>query len=70
MALTDADIRSWLPGDILFNDRIFIPWDMPQGIYKLELAIVDPISFEAKVQLAIEGRQNDGWYYLGNIIVR
>ncbi len=70
MVLTDADIRDWLPGDILYNNRIYIPWDMPVGSYQLELAIVDKVTFEPKVQLASEGRQEDGWYRLGNIEVR
>lgn len=69
MVITDANIRNWLPGDILYDATAFIPWDMPSGDYQFELAIVDPLTHEPKVNLAIEGRQTDGWYNIGKIEV-
>jgi hypothetical protein len=65
--VTDADIKSWLPGDNLYNDAIFVPWDMPSGIYQLQIGIVDRQSHEPKVNLAIEGRDTEGWYSIGEI---
>lgn len=65
--ITDADITTWLPGDNLFNDEIFVPLDMPKGVYELQLGIVDRQSHKPKVNLAIEGRTEDGWYAIGKI---
>lgn len=67
--LTDADIRSWLPGDIVCDETLFIPYDTPPGTYQLEVAIIAPATLEPKVRLAIEGRTEEGWYPLGEIKV-
>lgn len=66
---TNADIREWLPGDNLYDDAVFVPADLPPGEYALELALLDPISRQPAIKLAIEGRQPDGWYRLGQISV-
>lgn len=65
--ITDADIRDWLPGDSLYNKYIFIPWDMALGNYELQVSLIDPNTNLPKINLAIEGKQKDGWYTLGDI---
>jgi hypothetical protein len=65
--VTGADIITWLPGDNLYDDNVLVPPDMPQGEYDLDLGILDPVSLEPKVKLAISGKKPDGWYYLGKI---
>lgn len=65
--LTQADIRTWLPGDNLYDDAVVIPAEMPAGEYELQIGIVDPLSKEPRVKLAISGRDPDGWYPLGKI---
>jgi hypothetical protein len=67
--LTDADIPSWLPGDALYDDRVFLPRNLPEGEYELQLGIVDRQTREPRVRLAIEGRNDDGWYPMGTITV-
>ncbi len=67
--VTDADIRTWLPGDIVYDDAVFVPPDLEPGDYELALALVDPRTGAPKVQLAIAGRGSDGWYGLGRIRV-
>ena len=67
--VTDADITSWLPGDSLFDDRVFLPPDLPEGEYELHLGIVDPQTRKPRVRLAIEGRSDEGWYPMGTITV-
>ena len=67
--LTDARIPSWLPGDALYDGRVFLPRDMPEGAYELQLGIVDRQTREPRVRLAIEGRTPDGWYKVGPITV-
>lgn len=65
--LTDADIRKWLPGDIVYNNAVFVPDSTPASTYDLQISIVDPVSHKPKVKLAIEGITPDGWYQLGKI---
>jgi hypothetical protein len=67
--LTDADIRNWLPGDVVYDNAVFIPADMPPGDYEVEIGIVDPQTHKPKVKLAIAGIDADGWYSLGKIAV-
>jgi uncharacterized protein DUF4832/glycosyl hydrolase family 42 (putative beta-galactosidase) len=67
---TEADIRNWLPGDNLYDSDFFLPAEMPVGEYDLGIALIDPVSGEAKVKLAIAGIGEDGWYDLGKITVR
>jgi hypothetical protein len=64
---TDADLRKWLPGDAVFEGPVFVPGDLPAGDYQLSVAILDPITLQPGVKLAIEGRGEDGWYALGKI---
>ena len=66
---TSADIRNWLPGDIVYEETLNIPKNMPAGDYQIEIAIVDPAAFDSRVKLAIEGVNPDGWYTMGKIKV-
>ena len=68
--ITDADVRSWFPGDNVYDDAVFIPRDMPAGKYQIQIGIVDVQSHEPRVNLAISGRDPEGWYPLGNIEIR
>ena len=66
---TDADLRKWLPGDAVFEDPIFAPEDLPAADYRFSVALLDPLTLEPGIRLAIEGRGDDGWYTLGTIHV-
>ena len=66
---TDADITRWMPGDIVYDNSVFIPLDLPAGKYEVQIAVVDRLKYEPRVKLAIEGRGSDGWYQLGSIDV-
>jgi hypothetical protein len=65
--LTDADIREWLPGDNLYDNSVFVPKNFTPGDYNVQIAIVDPLTGKPKIQLAIEGKDAEGWYNLGKI---
>jgi hypothetical protein len=69
LLITAADLRTWLPGDNLYDAAVTIPADTPPGDYDLCLAILGDREDEPKVQLAIEGRRADGWYPLGRVKV-
>ena len=64
---TDADIRTWLPGDAIYDSSVFVPADLPVGEYDIEIALLDPFTGLPKVKLAIAGIQPDGWYTLGKL---
>jgi hypothetical protein len=66
---TDADIRTWLPGDAVYDDAVFVPGDLAPGQYELSIGIVDPQTRSPKLKLAIAGHDEDGWYTLGTINV-
>ena len=66
---TDADITKWLPGDVVYDDGIAVPADMPAGNYALRVGMLDTRTGEAKIRLGQEGRAKDGWYELGEIEV-
>jgi hypothetical protein len=68
---TDAVVKEWLPGDNIYDQSLLVPDHVAEGTYKLQIAVVDRINYEPRVNLAIEGRMDDGWYQLGQIeIVR
>jgi len=66
----DADPRRWLPGDAVYENTIAVPRDLEPGRYPLRVALLDPITQRPAIQLAIAGRQADGWYQVGEIVVR
>ena len=66
---TDANIKEWLPGDNIYDHSLLVPSHVPEGTYELQVAIVDRSKYEPRVKLAIEGREDDGWYKLGQIEV-
>lgn len=68
--ITNADINSWLPGDNIYDSDVFIPRDMPAGEYELQVGIVDLQSHKTKIQLAIEGKDSEGWYTISKITIK
>ncbi len=64
---TDADITTWLPGDIIFNSAVFVPLEVPEGEYNIQIGIVNPETQKPEVNLAINDRTPEGWYRLGKI---
>jgi hypothetical protein len=59
-----------LNNDIVCDEILYIPNDMPTGSYNIEIAIVSPVSYEPRVKLAIAGIKQDGWYLMGEIFVK
>jgi hypothetical protein len=53
----------------LFEAPLFVPEDLPAGNYEFSVALLDPMTLQPGIRLAIEGRGNDGWYPLGKIRV-
>ncbi len=70
LLLTDAPVKDWLPGDIIYDGRVFLPPEMPEGNYEIDLGIISLDDLNPKVKLAIQGIREDGWYTIGKISVR
>jgi hypothetical protein len=66
---TKADLRQWVPGDAVFEDPMFVPGDFVAGDYEVSVALLDPITLQPGIRLAITGRGTDGWYSLGMVHV-
>ncbi len=43
---------------------------MPSGDYELQVGIVDRQSHKPIIKLAIKGRDEEGWYTIGNIEIK
>jgi hypothetical protein len=65
-----VDVRTWLPGDALFEGSLRVPPTLAAGKYRLRVALLDPRSGKPDILLAIAGRQADGFYDLGEIEIR
>ncbi len=66
---TTADLRQWLPGDSVFENGLYVPDTLAPGKYRFRVGLLDPETGLPAIRLAIQGRQPDGWYDLGDIVV-
>ncbi len=64
-----ADVRRWLPGDAVFDGSIYVPENLKPGTYRFRVAMLDPRTEQPAIRLAIQGRDPDGWYDLGQVAV-
>ena len=67
---TPADVKQWLPGDAVFDSTLYVPGTLKPGKYRLRVALLYPNTQKPAIQLAIQGRQPDGWYDLGEIQIQ
>lgn len=65
-----ANLRQWLPGDSVVDESVYVPDGLKPGKYPVRVAILDPRTGQPAVKLAIEGREPDGWYRVGEIEVK
>jgi len=64
-----AEVRKWMPGDSIYEDTLHVPETLRPGSYTLRLALLDPRTGQPAIRLAIQGRDPDGWYRLGTMIL-
>ena len=67
---TDIDITGWLPGTSETAAELALPPDLPAGSYEIRLALLDPQSLQPRISLAIEGRDDEGWYGVSRVEVK
>lgn len=70
MICPEVNLKKWLPGDIVYDNAVFLPSDLPAGNYYLQIALVDRLKHKPRINIAIEGKAADGWYQLGKIKVK
>jgi hypothetical protein len=64
-----VDVRQWMPGDAVYDGSLYVDDRLKPGAYRVRIALLDPRTEQPAIKLAIEGRQADGWYDLGEIRV-
>jgi Domain of unknown function (DUF4832) len=67
---TSANVRTWLPGDAVFDGTLFIPQTLKPGAYHFRVGLLDPRTQLPVIKLANKGLEPDGWYDLGLIRVQ
>ncbi len=63
------DIRHWLPGIHQVSYALPMPEQLAKGQYAIEVAMLDK-SGTARINLANEGKQSNGWYRVSTITSR
>ncbi len=65
----EVDVRRWLPGEHALDLELRLPEGLSAGRHRLDVALLDPFTREPAVQLAVEGRDAQGWYGVGEVTV-
>lgn len=65
-----VDICKWLPGDAVYDGTLYVPENLAEGDYDICIAMLDPRTGKPAIRLAVEGRQEDGWYAMGSLTVK
>jgi hypothetical protein len=65
-----VDTRKWLPGDAVFDGTVYVPENLAEGSYDFRVAMLDPRTGQPAIRFANEGRQDDGWYGMGSLMVK
>ena len=65
--LIDADIRQWLPGDIIVRDAIALPDVFGPGRVRVSAGLIDKASGVPRVRFANEDADASGWLPLDEV---
>ncbi len=66
---TGIAVKNWLPGTYTVTPSVTLPADLAAGTYTIAIGIVNPTTMLPDIQLAIQGRDANGWYPLGTVSV-
>jgi Domain of unknown function (DUF4832)/Beta-galactosidase len=69
VARVPVDVRTWEPGDAVYDGTLYVPESLASGTYDVRVAMLDPRTHEPAIRFAIAGRAPDGWYTMGTVIV-
>ncbi len=62
-----ADLQKWLPGDAVWEGPVPVDARLRPGRYQVRVAMLDPRTGEPAIQLAMSGKQADGWYAVSEL---
>ncbi len=68
--ISDKSIRGWLPGTKSIEIEYQIPEELASETYTMELGLVFHNSPDRIVPIANEGKTDDGWYVVGDMIIK
>ena len=69
-ANTGIAVKNWLPGSVYHvTPTVTLPAGLTPGTYTVAIGIVVPATMNPVVQLAIQGRDANGWYPLSTVSV-
>lgn len=68
--LLPIELTKWGPGDWVYEGPVLLPESLPAGSYRMRIAVLDAATGKPAIQLANEGREEDGWYGIGSIELR
>jgi len=66
---TGIAVKNWLPGTYTVTPSVTLPASLTPGTYTIAIGIVNPTTMLPDIQLAIQGRDSNGWYPLGTVSV-
>ena len=67
----DTDVRTWKPlATISTDDELMLPENLPVGLYDLRIAFIDPDSGQPALDLAINGKDSNGRYQIGQVRIK
>ena len=66
---SNADITTWLPGDIIINEDFILPQEITAGKYILQAGIIGKDNDIPEIMLANDGRDSEGWYDMNEIVI-
>ncbi|HIF9449437.1 TPA: DUF4832 domain-containing protein [Photobacterium damselae] len=74
---TKNNITKWYPAEnisqepheYIQNNTFVLPINLPEGAYKLQVALLNKDSTPA-IKLGIEGREKTGWYTVGDLYIK
>jgi len=69
-AHADVDPTNWLPGTHDVTGRIEIPPSLPDGTYRLGVALVDPHTRKPAIQLAIDAAHDNRIHQVSRVTVK
>jgi hypothetical protein len=70
ISASDADPREWLPGEHDVAMQMPISASLPVGKYTLNVALIDKSGSRGPLNLAIAVPAKDGWYQVGELLVK
>ena len=59
---TGIAVKNWLPGTYTVTPSVTLPAGLAAGTYTIAIGIVNPTTMLPDIQLAIQGRDANGWY--------